>query len=78
MPTKASRARQTEMFPLCGMNEITVDYLLSVLAVRFKDYQVAVKLLGSIITSTSANALIKDRARDMKEQVVKELKKMQG
>ena len=55
-----------------------MDYLLSVLAVRFKDYQVAVKLLGSIITSTSANARIKDRARDMKEQVVKELKKMQG
>ena len=73
-----TEARQTEMFPLCGMNEITVDYLLSVLAVRFKDYQVAVKLLGSIITSTSANARIKDRARDMKEQVVKELKKMQG
>lgn len=66
------------MFPLCGMNEITVDYLLAVLAVRFKDYQVATKLLGSIITSSSANSRIKDKARDMKEQVVKELKKMQG
>lgn len=72
-----TEARQTEMFPLCGMNEITVDYLLAVLAVRFKDYQVATKLLGSIITSSSANSRIKDKARDMKEQVVKELKKMQ-
>lgn len=69
-----TEARQTEMFPMCGMNEITVDFLLAVLADRFKDYDVALKFLGSIITSSSANSRIKDKARDMKEQVMKEVK----
>lgn len=70
-------ARQTEMFPLCGMNEVTVDYLLAVLAVRFEEYDVAVKLLSAILTSPGANARIKDKARDMKDQVMKEQKKKQ-
>lgn len=73
-----TEARQTEMFPLCGMNEITVDYLLAVLAIRFQDYDVATKLLGAILTSSSANSRIKDKARDMKELVLKEQKKKQG
>ena len=30
-----SEARQSEMFPICGMNTVTVDYLVAVLAVRF-------------------------------------------
>ena len=69
-----SEARQSEMFPICGMNTVTVDYLVAVLAVRFKDYGVATKLLSAVITAPGANMRIKDRARDMKDQVMKELK----
>lgn len=69
-----SEARQSEMLPICGMNGITVDYLVAVLAMRFKDYDVAIKLLSVVITSPGANARIKDRARDMKDQIQKELK----
>ena len=69
-----SEARQSEMFPICGMNTVTVDYLVAVLAVRFKDYGVATKLLSAVITSPGANMRIKDRARDMKDQVMRELK----
>ena len=72
-----TEARQTEMFPMCGMNEVTVDYLLAVLASRFTDFDVSLKLLGSIITSRSANPRIKDKARDMKEHVTREMKKHQ-
>lgn len=68
-------ARQTESFPICGMNTITVDYLVAVLAIRFKEYDVAGKLLGSILTSPSANSRIKDKARDLKAQVLQDLKK---
>lgn len=67
-------ARQTEAFPMCGMDETTVDYLLAVLAVRFKKYDVASKLLAGILTSASANARMKDRARDLKEQILTEIK----
>ncbi len=69
-----SEARQSEMFPICGMNTVTVDYLVAVLAVRFKDYGVATKLLSAVITSPGANVRMKDRARDMKDQVMRELK----
>lgn len=69
-----SEARQSEMFPICGMNTVTVDYLVAVLAVRFKDYGVATKLLSAVITAPGANMRIKDRARDMKDQVMRELK----
>ena len=63
------------MFPICGMNTITIDYLLSVLAIRFKEYDVATKLLSSVITSSGANARIKDKAREMKEQILREQSK---
>lgn len=69
-----SEARQSEMFPICGMNTVTLDYLVAVLAVRFKDYEVATKLLSAVITAPGANARIKDRARELKEQIIRDMK----
>lgn len=68
-------ARQNESFPMCGMDEVTVDYLLAVLAVRVKKYDVASRLIASVLGSPAANPRMKDRARDLKEQVLAELKK---
>lgn len=62
-------ARQKETFPMAGMDELTVDYLLAVLATRFQHYDIASKLIASILTSKVANNRIKDRARDLKEQI---------
>lgn len=70
-----AEARQTETPPICGMDEITVDYLLAVLAMRFKKYDVASRFVAGILTSPSANARIKDKARDLKEQILADLKK---
>lgn len=67
-------ARQSEPFPICGMNTVTVDYLVAVLAMRFKEYEVAARLVGEVMTSPGANARIKDRAREIKEQILQELK----
>lgn len=67
-------AIQTEETPMCGMDEITVDYLIAVLAVKFEKYDVASKLIATIITSSNANARMKDKARDLKETVVARLK----
>lgn len=68
-------ARQTEAFPICGMDEVTVDYLLAVLATRFKKYDVASRLVASILTSSNANPRMKDKTRDLKEQIMEELKR---
>lgn len=67
-------ARQSETFPMCGMDEQTVDYLISVMAIRFEQYDVASKLIGSIITSTAASPRMKDKARDLKEILVQKVK----
>ena len=68
-------AVQQENFPMCGMDEVTVDYLIAELAFHFKKYDVAGKLVASILTSPSANARTKDKARDLKDQILEELKR---
>ncbi len=68
-------ARQSETFPMCGMDEITVDYLLAELAFRFKKYDVASKLVATILTSPSANSRMKDKARELKDELLASLKK---
>ncbi|MCM1174187.1 MAG: DUF2225 domain-containing protein [Blautia sp.] len=67
-------ARQTENFPMCGMDEPTVDYLISVLSMRFEQYDVASRLLSGILVNPSANPRMKDKARMVKETLVKKVK----
>ncbi len=67
-------ARQKEHFPIAGMDEITMDYLLAVLSARFEDYSVSQKMISTILMSKTANSRIKDKARELKEQVLMEMK----
>ena len=66
-------ARQKESFPIAGMDEITIDYLLAVLSARFEKYDVAQKLIAGILLNRTANNRIKDRTRDLKDQVLMEM-----
>ena len=66
-------ARATEEFPLAGMDEPTVDYLISALCVELDDPKTAAKLLSDIIVSKTANKRVKDRARDLMAKVKKML-----
>ncbi len=67
-------ARQTEGFPMCGMDESTVDYLIAVTAMRFEQYDVATKLVSGILISGSANPRMKDKARELKEMLMIKIK----
>lgn len=67
-------ARQTESFPMCGMDEPTVDYLISVIAIKFEQFDVASKLISQIIASPATNPRMKDKARTLKDQIVKQIK----
>ena len=55
-------------------DEITVEFLIGVLATRFQKYDVASRMVASILTSPSANARTKDKARELKDQILEELK----
>ncbi len=70
-------ARQTENFPICGMDESTVDYLLVNMCMQFGEYDTASKLLGEILASATAGIRVKEKARDLKEELAKKMKEKQ-
>lgn len=67
-------ARASEDFPMCGMDEETIDYLIAALAVEFERYDVASRLVVEVLHSTT-NPRMKDRARDLREIVSSKMKK---
>ena len=71
-------ARQTESFPMCGMDETTVDYLIAMLSMEFGQDDLALKLVGNIIVSKTANSRMKDKAREAKEIIMKKMKEGQN
>lgn len=68
------KAVSTENFPICGMDESTIDYLISVLAMRFGKYDMASKTISNILTSAGANKRIKEKAHDLKDELLKKMK----
>lgn len=67
-------ARQSEAFPMCGMDESTVDYLIAVLAMNMEQYDVSMKIIGNMISSSQVNARTKDKVRDLKEILQQRMK----
>lgn len=66
-------ARRSEGFPMCGLDQPTVDYLIAVTAIRFGDCDTAGRLVMGILQS-SANPRMKDRARDLRKIVAEKLR----
>lgn len=64
-----------ESYPMCGMDEGTVNYLLAALAISTKHYDVSAKLISTVIASPSSSPRMKDKARELKEKLVLEMKK---
>ena len=67
-------AVQSESFPMCGMDETTVNYLLAVLGLKTDHLDVSQKMIAAFLQSSNANPRMKDKARDLKEEVVKKIK----
>ncbi|MCR4634903.1 MAG: DUF2225 domain-containing protein [Butyrivibrio sp.] len=62
-------AKQSESFPIAGMNTITLDYLLAALYMENEDYTPSLKLIGEILVSRSASNHTKEKARDLKDMI---------
>ena len=67
-----------ESFPMCGMDELTVTYLLADLARRVGRYEESSRWISKVLTSRQANERIKNRARDIKELLDKDTKKAEA
>lgn len=59
-----------EDFPMCGMDETTIDYLLAALAWETDNLDMASRLVSKVITSRVAKNNIKEKARDLKEHII--------
>lgn len=67
-------AFSTENFPMSGMDEITVTYLVAELAFKLEKYRESLKLLSKILGNKIASARIKDKALDLKERIRTQVK----
>lgn len=64
-----------EDFPMCGMDTYTMDYLLAALGYYFKDYSYASRCISHILSSRTVGRRIKDKALDLKEIIIADIKK---
>lgn len=60
---------QSESFPICGMDEGTLDYLLAAVALQLEDYDAASRIVANILVSTTVNPRIKEKARNLKDEI---------
>ena len=67
-------AMASELFPIAGMDESTMNYLLATLAYRFDKIEIAGPLVSKILTSPTVSSRTKDKARDLKDLIVAKLK----
>lgn len=67
-----------EPFPIAGMDENTLKYIMADMARKLKRYDESAKLLGSVITSKATNNRLKEEALKLKEMLKSELKNNAG
>lgn len=69
------KAIGSELFPMCGMDQGTMDLLLAAMAMRMENYDEAARFLASTIGSRTVNPNMKRRAVDMKQELLETMKK---
>ncbi len=70
-----TKAISQENFPMCGLDESTVDYLLACMSYHFGKYDLASRFLASVLTSASASRRMKDLAHELKDKILAAMKK---
>lgn len=68
-----TEAFSKELFPMCGMDELTITYLLADLARRVGKYDESMRFVSKVIVSKEANERIKDKARQIKQMISEEI-----
>lgn len=69
------KAIASESFPMCGMEESTVNLLIANMAYKLEKYDIASRFVSTILTSHAASRVAKDRAMNLKEQLVAKIHK---
>ena len=67
-------AKMTESFPICGLDQHSLDFLLAELYFHFHDYTMASKLVSTLLITPGVNKRIKEKSRDLKENIIEAMK----
>ena len=70
-----TKAMASESYPMCGMDQSTVDLLIAAMAFNLGKYDFSSRFVSSLLISKVAGPNIKNRARDLKEKILEKLKK---
>lgn len=68
------KATSTETYPMCGMDQSTVDFLIAYMAFKLGRLDVASRFVSGLLTSQGANRKMKDKALDLKQEIIKLIK----
>lgn len=69
-----TKAVASESFPICGMDQHTMDFLLAQMSFTLGKYEIASKLVSRILVSSTASSNVKDKAFDLKQELIETLK----
>ncbi len=58
--------------PICGMDEMTMNFLMAVLAKKSQDYDVSKKFAFMVVSSKNASSKMKDKARMLIDAIKEE------
>lgn len=72
-----SSAYSKEDFPMCGMDELTLEYLMADLCRRTGRFDESGRYISRVLTNRSANERIKNKARDVKELLEKDKERLE-
>ena len=70
-----TQAMSKETPPFYGMDSNTLEFMLANMAIYFKDYDTALKLVSRLITSPNTAGRVKDKCLQLKEQITAAKKK---
>ena len=69
-----SMAFTSESFPMCGMDEISLSYLMATLAFKLGEYRQSMQYLSTLLGNGSVSPRIKNKAIDLKEKIREQIK----
>ena len=69
-----TKAVASESFPMCGMDQNTMDLLLAQMSFILGKYEIASKLVSRLLLSSTVTSNVKDKAYDLKQEIIAVLK----
>lgn len=69
------KAMASENYPICGMDQSTVDLLIAAMAFNLGKYEYSSRFVSNLIVSKTAGPNIKKRAHELKEKIIEKVKK---